>query len=128
MYNLTAVAKSAGVSPRNLRNGIKRFLETGEANEALQQVNVFLENLDDNLPFDELAMPQMQSYLADLRRMGWSNGRILSVALLQFWHSKEIVRCPKCECAVCYPPEIPILEGVMEVECSFCGKEFEVEL
>lgn len=121
---IAPLARAAGIEPRALQYAVKNYLETGKASEALMQANEFL--AEQSLRYDELvADPQAQSYLRDLRRLGWSTEHILKVALVEFWHSKDIVRCPKCECAVLYPPEIPMETIEMELECSFCKTRFE---
>lgn len=127
--NLAAIAEDAGISPRTLQKAVEKYNETGEATPALQQATMFLASLDET-PYDELATEQMQGYLKDLQRMGehWTVGHILSIALLHFWHSEEIVRCPKCESAIAYPPEIPILESSAKDNCSRCGTEVEYEI
>lgn len=131
--NAAPLARDAGVGVRSLQMAIKEYVETEGQNitPPLVQANQFLASVGDNeTPYDELATEQMQSYLKDLQRIGkhWTVGHILSVALLHFWHSKEIVRCLKCGSAIAYPPEIPILEGAAKDNCSRCGTEVEYEI
>lgn len=140
LYKLSVVARLAGVEPRTLTAAVKKYKKTGEATPTLSQVNDFLANFqDDDLIYDVLATSQMQSYLADLRRMkdftnenreNWTTGRILSVALLEFWHSKSVARCTKCETAICYPDEIVSIEEnkTIDIECSRCGTVNEVKI
>ena len=129
LINLTALAKACEVNDRTLRAAVKTFQEGGGITPTLMQAMQYLRD-HTNFPYayDELLTEQMIAYMNDLMKgLGWTQGHVLSVALLDFWHSKDIVRCPKCEAAAAYPPEILVMDDIeFDTTCYRCGNEFHV--
>ncbi len=130
LINLSALAQACDIQPRTLQMAVKKYQEDGTLTPSLHTALQYLQmNTNYQYAHNELLTEQMLGYMEDLTTgLCWTPGKVLSFALIDFWHKDNIARCPNCHSAQLYPPEVPLSDEVIDVTCNKCQTEFKVEI